>query len=555
MYSEWNTLKQKLISTAWLLLFLSLLANLCMLALPIYTLQIFDRVITSQSSETLIMLAAALAISGCAHIYFDTLRRRVPINFSVYLQQKVSRTLGNQRDSKNNQRTADLETMASTITSPVAIAATDALWTPLFVILLFALHPALGAVLLVVNALLTAIIFFQQYHLKRKQQKLQKHRKQYHQQQKESDTCQDTLLGMGMAADWQAYSNNAHQQKLQAQQSVFTVQQRYTTTLTSLKWLLQSALPTVGAVLLIEQAITPGTLLAALIIGFRGLLPFEVLLTHWQSVQQAQQAWKNIRQHLHQKSGTQTVPPVALKGDVQITQLHAKEHLKGIDLTLPAGQCMAIIGANGAGKSLLMECLLGKHTLTSGQIKLGNCDIQHLDSEWLGKHIGYVSQCPQLPTATLRDHICRYRQLPIEEANQAMVACATQAGLHQWIMSLPNGYDTLIDNTSNPLSPGMQQRLALARALFGKPQLLLFDEADAAFDLEGVATYQQLLKQAKSQGITTVFVTQRRQLLTCADQVLVIERGQQAFMGAPERLGNEPPKRDTKQPRLKEAAS
>jgi len=550
MDNDSDTLRSVCRKAAILVLGLSLGINIAALALPLYTLQIFDRVLTSNSKETLAMLAIALAVMGVLFISFDALRRRVPALLAGEIQQRLSGPLFhsslqgnlNSQSDKENPHWQGVERLSGLLLNPGLLVAVDAIWSPLFILVLFLLHPAFGWLMLGGNLLLLAIAVWQVWTIRETQDDYLEQRTKVQGVHEQAWRHAPVIKVMGMLDDWlksteieRANLNEKHQR-----QSIKS--SRFVTLTTTIKCLLQAAVPTVGALLLLSSSLTPGAMLAALIIGFRSLMPFEALVTQGVVFKKLVAELGNINKALKRLAQVELItPPSELKGVVHLCQLSVFDDdngqsklLDGVDLSVNPGEILAVIGPNGAGKSLLLETALGLHEASEGSICYDDSQFKAWEPSWLGRHIGYVPQNIALLPGCIRDVICRHQS--VEEAD--MVKAAQAAAVHNDIMALPHGYDTQIGINQRALPFGFAQRIALARALYCYPQLLFFDEADSALDVKGVASYIELLNSARRAGKTLLVTTQRRDVLNVADKVLVLNRGRVCYSGSYSNFSN-----------------
>jgi len=535
-YSE--TLRALCKRSALLVLGLSLGINIAALALPLYTLQIFDRVLTSSSKETLAMLAIALAVMGVLFIAFDSLRRRVPVLLDGEIQRHLSAPLFHcsMRENLGNSKTEGLhwqrvERLGRLLLNPGLLVALDAIWSPIFILVLFFLHSVFGWLMLGGNVLLLVIAVWQVRAMRDAQEDCREQQIKMQSVNGRAWQYALTMKAMGMLGDW-LRSTELEREKQQCQA---IKSNRFATLTTTIKWLLQAALPTFGALLLLSNSITPGVMLAALIIGFRSLMPFEALVTQGTAFKKIVEELSNINKALKGFSMVeQTTPPGQLKGAVHLCKLSVLDDvngqqklLDGIDLSVNQGEMLAIIGPNSAGKSLLLETALGLHEASEGRISYDDSPFKNWEPSWLGAHIGYVPQNIALLPGRIGDVICRHQT----NNEVAMIKAAQAAAVHNDIMMMPQGYDTQIGHNQRALPGGFAQRIALARALYLCPQLLFFDEADSALDVKGLANYIELLNDARRAGKTLFVATQRRDVLRVADKVLVLNRGQVSYSG------------------------
>jgi PrtD family type I secretion system ABC transporter len=546
-YPTWQTVQDKLRKSFLLLLGLSFFTNLAALALPLYTLQFFDRVLYSNSKETLAMLAIALGVVGIAYLGFDTLRRRILPLFASYLEKQLSEPLLLNATDNPQWQTQHHQQLYGAVMelkrffySPTILATIDTLWSPLFIAVLFLIHPWFGVLLLTANSLFLITAIAQHYSLKTHWKSQDQQQQQLNQRTAILSKNKQAMSSMGMSQHWIDQNSSEHEQLNRLQHRTDRLTRRFELLTQSFKWLLQAALPTIGALLLISQTISAGAMLAALIIGARAILPFEALIQHWKAINQAKTTMQDIKQALVKGTDREEhTPPVSLTGRLQIKGLSIQAGsrnspiLNKLHFTVAPGQVLAIIGANGVGKSLLMRTLLAQHMQKKGDILFDSIQLGNIDKAWLGQQVGYVPQAIQLPADKINNIICRHQTIDREE----LVKASKAAGITEAILALPNGYETLI-NSDTPLSPGLMQRIALARAFYNSPQYLFFDEADAFLDQSGSDAYCRAIRQAKKQNKTVIFITQRRTALSLADRVLFLDNGQQTFYGTPEEMDN-----------------
>jgi len=545
-----DTLRSVCRKAVILVLGLSLGINIAALALPLYTLQIFDRVLTSSSKETLAMLAIALAVMGVLFISFDALRRRVPALLAGEIQLRLSGPLFhssmqeslNSLSDKENPHWQGVERLSRLLLNPGLLVAVDAIWSPLFILVLFLLHPAFGWLMLGGNLLLLVIAVWQVWTVREAQEDYLEQRTKIQAVHEQAWRHAPVIKAMGMLDDWLKRTEIERANLNEKHQCQSIKSNRFVTLTTTIKWLLQAALPTVGALLLLSSNITPGAMLAALIIGFRSLMPFEALVTQGTVFKKLVEELGNINKALKRLAQVELVtPPGELEGVVHLCQLSVLDDdngqsklLDGIDLSVKPGEMLAIIGPNGAGKSLLLETALGLHEASEGVICYDDSQFKAWDPSWLGQHIGYVPQNIALLPGCIRDVICRHQTID----DTLMLEAAQTAAVHSNIMALPHGYDTQIGINQRALPFGFAQRIALARALYCYPQLLFFDEADSALDVKGVANYIELLNNARRTGKTLLVTTQRRSVLNVADKVLVLNRGRVCYSGTYSNFAN-----------------
>ncbi len=516
-----------------LLLFLTLICNISLLAVPLFSLQIFDRVLGSGSVETLYMLLAAAVIVGMFHVYFEYRRQSLPIKLlHQYFSQHYQAAAINACRASNTNNYQQLGQLLNANTNTVLTAALDALFSPLFILVLYFLHPMFAILVSFINLLFLIIIYAQNNVLA--QQKIQLNEQQVLQKSHLAELIYSakSLLADNRLLEWLGHSQSPQFNDQSAQ--VKKIENYFKGIFIFLKWCLQLSLPTIGALLLLNNQITSGTLLAAVIIGFRGLIPFEVLLNQWQLSDKIISLVKTQNAFEEDNSREKNRPLTPLEGAIKIDKLsiqQAKRVLLNVpDLVIKPCEKVAIIGANGSGKSLLIDSLVGVVTgvKSEGHIYFDQYPTDTIDKDWLGKQLGYVPQNLRMASSTIAQLICRYQTMNKDR----LVQVAKQLAIHQSILALPKGYDTPVGLQAASLPAGIVQRILIASAIYPKPKYVFFDESDAFLDQAGQHIYKQLLIDLQQQGTTVVYATQRRSLVDVADKVLLMDNGRCGYLDA-----------------------
>jgi len=540
MHTKWNDIKKGFIKSMVALTGLSLLTSITMLALPLYTLQIFDRVLTSSSKETLLMLAVALTIIGFTYIVLDHLRRKIPINLAEYIESSLYDGLLLTKKQKNKPtNTEQLSNLKHFLLSPVLIASIDTLWSPLFIISLYLIHPILGSLLLVINLIQALTIFSQLQYMGKLSNNTTQLRTKCDSDAYSFLSHNQINQSMGIMENWLHQSRTQRYKLSKAEHKLHATHNLFSSISLTTRWLTQAILPTIGALLIIDQAITPGELLATLIIGYRAIIPLETLANGWKGIHQFWNNLTDLKQIIINTAPTPKAPPLYLKGDLYVRRLNVKHNstntslLNNINFSAKPGEVLAIIGPNGAGKSLLLETILGMHAPAKGQILLDQSPPANLNPEWMGEQLGYVSQNLSVPSTSVKSFISRQQTKDWKK----LIEVTQSTGIHRIIMSLPDGYETELNKRHvSMLNAGLIQRLLIARAFYNDPKYLILDEADAFLDQEGWENYVSNIKQAKESGKTIILVTQRQSTLATADRILMLDHGEQIFLGNQQQL-------------------
>ena len=522
----------------------SLFINLLMLTVPIYLFQVSDRVLTSRSLDTLLMLTTiALGFLGVLSL-LDVARRtllgRVATQFETLLAGPVLASTVNA--ATNSQATGagllrSLQQVRGFISGAVMLMLFDAPMAPLYFAAVFFIHPDLGMISLGSGVLLMLIAMFNQWGTK-------KPLAQGGQHSAKADAKADALVrnsqvitAMGMLNEvvqqWGRDQSRALSFQISAQDRNFYISglskfARLVTQIAMLGW---------GAHLALQGRLTGGMMIAASIIAGRALAPIEGMIEGWRSLLQARSAYARILSVVEaiQKEPARLLLPKP-KGRLSIDKLlymvagSKQPVLNGVAFELAPGESLAIVGPSGSGKSTLAKILVGCLTPTAGQVRLDGTELRNWDRRQFGEFTGYLPQEVELFPGSIKSNITRMR----EDLPDSFVFEATaMTDVHEVISHFPQGYETIIDGSGAPLSGGQRQRIALARAFLADPRLVVLDEPNANLDSAGEEALADTLKRAKEKGITVVVVTQRPSLLQCVDKVLVLRNGRVEAFGPP----------------------
>ena len=519
----------------------SLVANILTLSPTLYMLQIFDRVMLSQSDLTLIMLTLIIAIFVATMAFAEWIRSRLLVRAGVRFDEELNTRIflasfeANLEQSRENTNAfSALTRLRQFLTGNGIIAFFDLPWTPVYLAVLFAMHPLLGWFGIGFTLILATFAFISsQMTSKRLEQAVS------------AETETNAYLGgklrntevieaMGMLGSlkrrWHLlYRNhaNAHwrAQERAGQTAAFSKFLQYTQ---------QSLVLALGAWLAIRGELSLGAMIASNVLMGNALRPIGVLVATWKEFAQARQSYRDIgallekypdRGRLHESS--EVHGEIILKGLSAHAAQREKPILDNIDVHFEAGETIGIVGSSGAGKSTLARCLIGIWPSTTGKVLLDGVDIRDWSREALGPHIGYMPQDIELFDGTVAENICRFGEMDSE----AILDAAKRADVHEMILRLPAGYDTPIGQAGKLLSGGQRQRLALARAIYGSPDLVVLDEPNANLDDVGEAALARVIRDLKEAGKTVFMVLHQRNLLSLADRVVVMADGQIARFG------------------------
>lgn len=520
----------------------SLGVNLCMLTTPIYMMQLFDRVLSSRSTETLIALLIVAIAALAVLALLDILRTNVLIRVSTWLDRRlggsllgasVSRALADSRGG-SAQVLRDLSTLRSFLSGSGVFPLMDAPWAPIFLAVMFLLHPLLGWLSLIGALILFAIAILNETVTRNI---LADANNAYARAMRRAEAAirnADVINGMGMlpniAARWQG--ENAHSLDRQARAS------NLSGTLTALskfiRFGLQIGVLSLGAWLSLEGELSPGAMIAGSIIMGRALAPVEQAIGAWKGFVGARAAYQRIREMLEggtRDPGMPLPPPEGRLNVEGLTYAHRpgqEPALRNVSFELKAGESLAIIGPTASGKTTLARLLIGNLPPSAGVARLDGMDVAAWDADDLGQYVGYLPQAIELFDGTIRENIARMG----EADPQAVILAARLAQVHDLILGLPDGYDTEIGDGGAGLSGGQRQRIGLARALYGTPRFVVLDEPNSNLDTDGEEALLKAMAALKKEGITVVLISHRPNLLRFVDRVLVLNKGRVHLFGS-----------------------
>lgn len=521
---------------------LSFFVNMLMLTGPLYMLQIYDRVLSSRSYETLavITLITLVLFAGMAVLDFarGALLARSADAFEDKLHDvafDVSMDAGRAGNASAEQPLKDLRQIRMFVSSPALTAVFDAPWTPFFLLLVFLMHWLLGIVALIGLLILLSLAVVNERASRAVNTEANKMTASAEKVALSAIRNASAVDAMGMRGRlkkrWRTLGLDANANSVLATDRVGGL----TATTKATRLFLQSAILGAGAFLAIQGAVTPGVMIAASIIAGRALAPVEIVTGQWRQFAQTGVAFERLKKFINiaKAAPARTALP-APQGALSVTKLICrpgaakKPVLKGVSFELAAGESLGVIGPSAAGKSTLARALVGVEAALGGEIKLDDANINQWDREALGAHIGFLPQEVELFAGTAAANIAR---LADEFDDETVIAAAKEAGAHEMILGLPDGYDTDIGEGGRHLSAGQRQRLGLARALYGDPKLVVLDEPNANLDAEGDAALAHAVQQLKARGATTVIVAHRPAAIAFVEKLLLLVEGEVRAMG------------------------
>ncbi|OSI63060.1 type I secretion system permease/ATPase [Bradyrhizobium canariense] len=513
----------------------SLAINLLYLAGPLYMLQVYDRVIASASEITLLMLTIALLMALLALAGLDAVRARVLTRASIRLDQTIAarvmtaiihRSAG--AGGARSQLLRDFDTFRQFVTGMGIHAIFDLPWAPIYIAVIFVLHPFLGAFALGCSILLILMALFNEWRVKLPLTEAGEAASRSYSFTEMSLRNTEVVRAMGMTEGllrrWARDRTRMLERQVSASDRAATMQ----SIIRFLRLAMQSMILGLGAYLVIERLATVGAMFAASILLGRALQPVEQIVGSWRNLVSARGAFLRIRELLKadpQREVGLTLPRpqgrLSVEGLSYVPPFGSKPILRGVSFAIEPGEVLGIIGPSGAGKSTLSRHLVGVLAPCAGAVRLDGADVSSWIKTSLGQHIGYLPQDIELFADTVAVNISRFQ----EGEDREVILAARMADVHEMILRLPDGYDTQVGEGGAILSGGYRQRIGLARAIFANPSLLVLDEPSSNLDAEGDAALADCILQLKKRGTTVVIISHRPATIGVADKILVLREG------------------------------
>lgn len=521
----------------------SMVINLLMLVPSIYMLQVYDRVVPTGNTSTLLMLTLIVFVLFLTMSIMEWVRSQILVRVSARLEILLNRRVfavaykqslysGGQRGS--TQPFDDLTALRQFLTGNALFAFFDAPWMPMYIALMFVFHAWYGWFSIAVAVLLVLIAIVNEKATAETLTQANKLAIAGRGQISRNLRNAEVIEAMGMLSSVrQRWLKTANQvlalQSIASSRAGLIGAASKVVRLTS-----QSLILGLGAYLVIEREITPGLMIAGSILLGRALAPIDLVIANWKGFISARGQYQRLNELLLQiPADAEKMALPAPTGMISFEQAQVIPPgaklpvLKGISLTIAAGDVLGVIGPSGAGKSTFARALLGVWPASAGKIRLDGADVSAWNREELGPYIGYLPQDVELFEGSVSENIARFGKIDPKE----VVNAAKMADVHQLILSLPDGYDTVIGANGGILSGGQRQRVGLARALYGNPVLVVLDEPNSNLDEQGELALGKALLRMKQNRATVILVTHRQSVLSYVDKLLVLNDGQLALYG------------------------
>jgi ATP-binding cassette, subfamily C, bacterial len=516
--------------------------NILILAIPIYLFQISDRVLTSRSVDTLVMLTVVILGAIVLYAIFDAVRRfilmRTAVEVAVQLGAPILSAAARaslHSNGREYQTLGDLQTLRAFLTSGTLMSFLDVPFAPIFILGVFLVHPDLGMIVIVTALTLLVLAMVNQRLTARHFTEANMHQSRANLHLDSMSRNSQIINALAMIPEavriWgKDTAGSLKSQVLAQDRNIITASisrgVRLLTQVLILGW---------GAHLAIQGDITGGMVIMSSIIAGRALAPIEGAIEGWNSFAMAQSAYGRISTLLRNSPlNMERLRLPRPEGRLDVERLLYVPFgtktvvLNGISFSLQPGESLAVIGNSGAGKTTLGKMLVGSLLPTSGSVRLDLMDLRNWDQRQFGENVGYLPQDVQLFPGTIKENIARMRA----DASDAQIfEAARLADVHDMIANLPHGYETIVAADGAPLSGGQKQRIALARAFFGAPRFLVLDEPNSNLDTGGDLALARAVERAKASKITVVVITQKPSLLQHVDKIMLLAEGAVALFG------------------------
>ncbi len=520
----------------------SAVINVLMLMPAIYMLQLYDSVLTSRNEMTLLMLT--LIMLG-AYVFMGALefvRSFVLIRVGAQLDMKLNKRVYNAAfeqslkmgDSNAGQALKDLTSLRQFLTGNALFALFDAPWFPIYLFVIFVFHPALGIFALCGTIILITLAYINE--------------KISHKPLADANTMSiassniasnnlrnaEVIEAMGMLPNIQARWFKLHSRFLNLQAEASEKAGIVTALSKSFTVALQSLMLGFGALLVLENEITPGMMIAGSILLGRAIAPVQLLISTWKQIGSARSAYERLSKLFEQNPAREAGMPlpkprgvIAVESATAIPPNSKVPVIKSLSFALDAGEVLGVIGPSGSGKSTLARLLVGVWPAASGKIRLDGADVYLWNKDELGPYIGYLPQDIELFAGTVSENIARFGEINADK----VILAAQRAGVHEMILNMPDGYDTMLGEGGSGLSGGQKQRIGLARAMYDDPSLIVLDEPNSNLDEVGEQALLNALIDLRKRGKTIVLITHRTSIIGVTTKLLLLQDGMAKMFG------------------------
>ncbi|MGL4199573.1 MAG: type I secretion system permease/ATPase [Allorhizobium sp.] len=526
---------------------LSGIINILALTGAFYMLQIYDRALTSGSIPTLIWLSVIAVGLYLFQGLFDILRSQMLVRFGSNVDRQIAPLVHRvvidmprfgYSSAEASERGRDVDTVRGFLSGAGPVALFDLPWIPVYLVFVWLLHPVLGMLTLGGAAFLACLTIAAELLSRRHAKEMTRAAIQRNNVSDNHVRNGDILYSMGMTDRAIDRFESANRRHLDTQTATSDIAGTFAGISKVLRMMLQSATLGLGAYLTIKGEMSAGAIIASSIVTGRALAPVDQAIAQWKGVISARRSWSRIKDTLAvlDRPSTQFDLPapseeLVVEGMTTVAPTTGTVLLSDVSFKLSAGQALALIGPSGGGKTTLTRSLLGIWPLLRGSVRVDGADLKQWPTSFFTQNVGYLPQEVALLDGTVADNIARFDP----DADSKMIfRAARAAGIHDLIVRLPNGYQTQIGPSGQSLSAGQRQRIALARALYGDPFLVVLDEPNSNLDAEGEEALMKAIVKVRERGGIVVIVAHRPSVLQAVDMVGVVQAGKLVSFGPKE---------------------
>lgn len=534
----------------------SALINILYLAPTIYMMQVYDRVVPTNGVMTLVFITVVVGIAIATLSGLDAVRARLMTRASLRLdrllvEQILDRLLARSRarpgEPSTQQAMREFDTLRQALGGQAAMVLFDVPWTPLYLLVAFMIHPLLGCLVLAAGGILVALALTNERRSKSAAELAHQANAAAYEAHEATLRKSEVVRALGMRRALVLRHVGQRATGLEASATLQFSGTRYNALVKFVRMFMQSLALGAGAWLAINGMISVGAIIAASVLLSRALQPIEQLVGLWPTIVQSRQALATLDQLFEQTQANEvertTLPDPLGFVDLDRVVVRSAEGdallLKNVSLKIVPGEVVGVVGPSGAGKTTLARVIAGALRPDFGEIRIDGANIDDWDAERLARHIGYLPQdCGLLP-GTIGENISRFsawRAADRAQLDAEIVEAARMAGVHELILHLPNGYETVIEGAGHRLSAGQAQRIALARALFGHPRIIVLDEPNAALDSDGEAALLRAIAAAKMGGAGILIVAHRTSIFANVEKLAVLADGAMIAFGPREEI-------------------
>jgi len=530
-----------------LILGFSAAINLLYLAPSLYMLQVYDRVLPTSGILTLVLLSVVLVVSLGALSVLDAARARLLARTAIGIERFAADAVIEENMKARRAGAAplasarDLDNLRQGVTSPAAIGLLDIPWTPLFIGVCFVIHLWIGVLALFGAVLIFGLALINERASRGSITKLSAKAAGFYVAHESDLAASETIHALGAERRFRRRRAHAREEYVAAQTETAFTGAGYAAATKAMRMLLQSAALGLGAYLAIQREISPGAIIAATILTARAFSPVEQIVGGWRQIGMAFAAYGSLQKlFANAKRNQQHTPLPAPAGRIQVEQLTATAPdgrtiaLQGATFSVSPGEVIGIIGASGAGKTTLARALANAAMPKAGAVRIDGARYADWDDEALSRHIGYLPQRIELFDGTVADNISAFAPALDESGaptGPKVVEAAIAAGAHELILRLSNGYETELGNSGAGVSPGQGQRIALARAFFGNPRVIVLDEPNSHLDLEGEAALVGAIENVRARNGVVFVIAHRAGVVNIVDKLVVLREGRVVEFG------------------------